>query len=69
VTYCTIIWVQMGAQAIVRGVVWPFAVIKRVLRSGHVLMTTVRRVHVKMVFCCFCFNLVQLGSLVVGWAA
>ena len=41
----------------------PFAVIKRVFGSGHVLVTTVKRVHVKMVFACFCFNLVQLGTL------
>jgi len=41
----------------------PFAVIKRVFGSGHVLVTTVGRVHVRMVFCCFGFNLVQLGSL------
>jgi IS5 family transposase len=41
----------------------PFAVIKRVFGSGHVLVTTVGRVHVKMVFSCLCFNLVQLGSL------
>ena len=44
----------------------PFAVIKRVFGSGHVLVTTVGRVHLKMVFSCFCFNLVQLGSLGVG---
>jgi len=44
----------------------PFAVIKRVFGSGHVLVTTVRRVHVKMVFACFCFNLVQLGTLAGG---
>ncbi len=44
----------------------PFAVIKRVFGSGHVLVTTVGRVHVKMVFSCLCFNLVQLGSLGVG---
>jgi len=44
----------------------PFAVIKRVFGSGHVLVTTVGRVHVKMVFACLCFNLVQLGSLGVG---
>jgi len=47
----------------------PFAVIKRVFGSGHVLVTTVERVHVKMVFCCLGFNLVQLGSLGVGRAA
>ena len=40
-----------------------FAVIKRMFGSGHVLVTTVQRVHVKMVFACFCFNLVQLGTL------
>jgi len=40
-----------------------FAVIKRVLNAGHVLVTTVPRVHVKMVFACLCFNLVQLGTL------
>jgi len=41
----------------------PFAVIKRVFNASHVLVTTVPRVHVKMVFACFCFNLVQLGTL------
>ena len=41
----------------------PFAVIKRVFGSGHVLVTTVGRVHVKMVFSCLGFNLVQLVSL------
>jgi IS5 family transposase len=40
-----------------------FAVVKRVFRDGHVLVTTVPRVHVKMVLACFCFNLVQLGTL------
>jgi len=41
----------------------PFAVIKRVFRAGHVLVTTVARVHVKMVFACLCFNLTQLSTL------
>ena len=41
----------------------PFAVIKRVFHAGHVLVTTVPRVRVKMVFACLCFNLVQLGTL------
>jgi IS5 family transposase len=41
----------------------PFAVIKRVFGLGHVLVTSVERVRVKMVFACFCFNLVQLGTL------
>ena len=44
----------------------PFAVIKRVFGSGHVLVTTVKRVHVKMVFACLCFNLLQLGTLAGG---
>ena len=44
----------------------PFAVIRRVFNARHVLVTTVPRVHVKMVFACFCFNLVQLGSLAAG---
>ena len=44
----------------------PFAVIKRVFNAGHVLVTTVPRVHVKMVFACLCFNLVQLGTLAAG---
>ena len=45
--------------------------IKRVFGSGHVLVTTLPRVHVKMVFACLCFNLVQLGNScgeVVAWA-
>ena len=41
----------------------PFALIKRVFNAGHVLVTTVQRVHVKMIFACFCFNLMQLGTL------
>jgi len=41
----------------------PFAVIKRVFNGGHVLVTTLPRVRVKMVFVCLCFNLVQLGTL------
>jgi len=44
----------------------PFAVIKRVFGSGHVLVTSVQRVRVKMVFACLCFNLVQLGTLAAG---
>jgi IS5 family transposase len=43
-----------------------FAVIKRVFNAGHVLVTTVPRVHVKMVFACLCFNLAQLGTLGVA---
>jgi len=44
----------------------PFAVIKRVFGSGHVLVTSLPRVRVGMVFACLCFNLVQLGRLGVG---
>ena len=44
----------------------PFAVIKRVFGSGHVLVTSLPRVRVKLVFACLCFNLVQLGRLGVG---
>jgi IS5 family transposase len=40
-----------------------FVVIKRVFNVGYVLVTTVHRVRVKMVFACFCFNLFQLGTL------
>ena len=43
-----------------------FAVVKRVFHAGHVLVTTVPRVHVKMVFACVCFNLLQLGTLGTG---
>jgi IS5 family transposase len=41
----------------------PFAVIKRFFKAGHVLVTTVARVHVKVIFTCFCFNLLQLNTL------
>jgi IS5 family transposase len=39
-----------------------FAVLKRVFRSGHVLVTTLPRVRVKMVFSCVCFDLLRLCS-------
>ncbi len=41
----------------------PFAVIKRMFGSGHMFVTTVPRVRVKLVFACFCYNLVQLCTL------
>jgi IS5 family transposase len=41
----------------------PFAVIKTVFKAAHVLVTTVRRVHVKMVFTAFAYNLYQLRTL------
>ena len=40
-----------------------FAVIKRVFNGGRVLVTSLPRVRVKLVFSCFCFNLLKLGSL------
>lgn len=36
----------------------PFAVIKRVFHAGHVMVMSVERVRVKIVFACFCSNLV-----------
>jgi len=42
------------------------AVIKRVFHGGRVLVTSLPRVRVKLVFSCLCFNLLQLGSLGVG---
>jgi IS5 family transposase len=41
----------------------PHAVIKRVFDDGRVLVTSVRRVHVKMVVTAFAFNLYQLCTL------
>jgi len=41
----------------------PFAVFKRVFGSGHVLVTSLPRVRVKMVFACLCLNMIQLGRL------
>ena len=41
----------------------PFAVIKRVFGGGHLLVTSLPRVRVKLVFSCICFNLAQLGRL------
>lgn len=41
----------------------PYAVIKNVFKSGHVKVTTVERVHVKMIFTALCFNLYQLLTL------
>ena len=40
-----------------------FAVIKRMFHGGHVLVTTLGRVHLKNMFSAFSFNLVQLGTL------
>ena len=48
----------------VRGLVErPFAVIKRVFRSGHVMVTTHLRVHTKNLFTCFSYNLFNLVTL------
>ena len=43
-----------------------FAVIKRVFHGGRVLVTSLPRVRVKLVFSCLCFNLLQLGTLGVA---
>ena len=40
-----------------------FVVIKRVFGSGHVLVTSLPMVRVKLVFACLCFNLFQLGQV------
>lgn len=40
-----------------------YAVIKRVFKAAHVMVTTVARVHVKMVFTAIAFNLFQLRTL------
>ena len=40
-----------------------FAVVKWVFIGGRVLVTSLARVRVKLVFSCFCYNLFQLGSL------
>ena len=48
----------------VRGLVErPYAVIKRVFRSGHVMVTTHLRVHTKNLFTCFSYNLFNLVTL------
>jgi transposase, IS5 family len=41
----------------------PHAVIKRVFGAGRVLVTTVRRVNIKMMVTAFAFNLYQLCTL------
>jgi len=41
----------------------PHAVIKRIFGAGRVLVTTVKRVHVKMIVTAFAFNLYQLYTL------
>ena len=43
-----------------------FAVIKRVFHGGRMLVTSLPRVRVKLVFSCFCFNLLQLRTLGVA---
>ena len=44
----------------------PYAIIKRIFHAGHVLVTTLARVRVKMVFACLCYNLLQLNTLGAG---
>jgi len=41
----------------------PFAVIKTVFKAAHVLVTTVVRVHIKMIFTAIAYNLYQLRTL------
>ncbi|WML67889.1 MAG: hypothetical protein METHP_01457 [Methanoregula sp. SKADARSKE-2] len=41
----------------------PFAVIKRVFHSGHLMVTTHLWVHVKMLFVCFSYNLFNLLTI------
>jgi len=41
----------------------PFAVIKRIFKAAYVLVTTVQRICVKMMFSSFVFNLYQLCTL------
>jgi transposase, IS5 family len=41
----------------------PFAVIKRVLHAGHVMVTTHLRVHAKNLFACFSYNLFNLVTV------
>jgi IS5 family transposase len=41
----------------------PFAVIKTVFKAAHVLVTTIERVNVKMVFTAIAYNLYQLRTL------
>jgi len=43
-----------------------FVVITRVFHAGNMLVTTVLWVHVKIVFTCLCYNLLQMGSLEVA---
>ena len=41
----------------------PYAVIKNFFKSAHTVVTTIARVHVKMTFVAFSFNLCQLRTL------
>jgi IS5 family transposase len=41
----------------------PFAVVKTIFKAAHVLVTTVERVNVKMIFTAIAFNLYQLSAL------
>ena len=41
----------------------PFATIKRVFHCGRVLVTTVRRVKVRLTFVCTCYNLFRALEL------
>jgi len=41
----------------------PYAVIKQIFKSTHILVTTLKRTGVKMIFVAFSYNLQQLKTL------
>ena len=41
----------------------PYAVMKRVFHAGHVMVTTVERVHIKNLFTCFSYNLYRMKGI------
>jgi len=41
----------------------PYAVIKQIFKSAHVLVTTLKRTSVKMIFAAISYNLQQLKTL------
>ena len=41
----------------------PYAVIKRIFKSAHIMVTTIKRVSVTMIFTAFSYNLLQLNTV------
>ena len=41
----------------------PYAIIKNIFHSGHVKVTTTLRTHIKNIFTCLCYNLLQLNTI------